>query len=134
MKAQFLEYARAQITGTDEGLHIKDPKGDELYLRFLADVLPRRERKSAASLFNPESPDYLHFRAWGIVQFVRVLRGSEPRPRRSLSAGHSHTLSQPRRRLRLHPIESFAAGLKLFDRLNRAIGPFGLHLPMLAVF
>jgi hypothetical protein len=64
MKAQFLKNARAQITGTDEGLHIEDPKGDELYLKFLADVLPRydaqrREGKSAATLFNPESPDYL---------------------------------------------------------------------------
>jgi muramidase (phage lysozyme) len=64
MKAQFLKNARAQITGTDEGLHIKDPKGDELYLKFLAQVLPqydaaRKEGKSAPALFNPDSPDYL---------------------------------------------------------------------------
>jgi hypothetical protein len=64
MKAQFLKNARAQITGTDDGLHIKDPKGDELYLRFLAQVLPaydaaRKAGKSAPSLFNPESVDYL---------------------------------------------------------------------------
>jgi muramidase (phage lysozyme) len=64
MKAQFLKNARAQITGTDEGLHIKDPKGDELYLKFLAQVLPqydaqRKAGKSATTLFNPESPDYL---------------------------------------------------------------------------
>jgi len=64
MKAQFLKNARAQITGTDEGLHIKDPKGDELYLKFLAKVLPkydaeRRAGKSAAALFNPDGPDYL---------------------------------------------------------------------------
>jgi GH24 family phage-related lysozyme (muramidase) len=64
MKAQFLKNARAQITGTDEGLHIKDPKGDELYLKFLAQVLPqydaqRKAGKSAPELFNPESPDYL---------------------------------------------------------------------------
>jgi hypothetical protein len=64
MKAQFLKNARAQITGTDEGLHIKDPKGDELYLKFLAQVLPmydaaRKEGKSAPTLFNPDSPDYL---------------------------------------------------------------------------
>jgi GH24 family phage-related lysozyme (muramidase) len=64
MKAQFLKNARAQITGSDEGLHIKDPKGDELYLKFLAQVLPqydaeRRAGKNAASLFNPDSNDYL---------------------------------------------------------------------------
>jgi muramidase (phage lysozyme) len=64
MKAQFLKNARAQITGTDEGLHIKDPKGDELYLKFLAQVLPqydaqRKAGKSAPELFNPDSPDYL---------------------------------------------------------------------------
>jgi muramidase (phage lysozyme) len=64
MKAQFLKNARAQITGSDEGLHIKDPKGDELYLKFLAQVLPqydaeRRAGKSAQSLFNPDSADYL---------------------------------------------------------------------------
>jgi soluble lytic murein transglycosylase-like protein len=64
MKSQFLKNARAQITGTDEGLHIKDPKGDELYLRFLAQALPaydagRRTGKTAAQLLNPESPDYV---------------------------------------------------------------------------
>jgi muramidase (phage lysozyme) len=64
MKKQFLANARAQITGTDEGLHIKDPKGDELYLRLLAQVLPaydaaRKAGKSAPSLLNPESADYL---------------------------------------------------------------------------
>lgn len=64
MKKQFLANARAQITGTDEGLHIKDPKGDELYLKFLAQALPqydklRREGKSAAALLDPSSPDYL---------------------------------------------------------------------------
>jgi len=64
MKKQFLANARAQITGTDEGLHIKDPKGDELYLKFLAQVLPaydagRKEGKSPTQLLNPDSPDYI---------------------------------------------------------------------------
>ncbi len=64
MKAQFLKNARAQITGSDEGLHIKDPKGDELYLKFLAKVLPkydaeRKAGKGAPALFDPDSPDYL---------------------------------------------------------------------------
>lgn len=64
MKKQFLATARDQISGTDEGLHIKDPKGDELYLKFLANVLPaydagKKAGKSPAQLLNPDSPDYI---------------------------------------------------------------------------
>jgi hypothetical protein len=64
MKSAFLKNARNQISGSDEGLHIKDPKGDELYLKFLAQFFPsyeaaKNQGKSAATLFNPESPDYL---------------------------------------------------------------------------
>jgi hypothetical protein len=40
----------------------------------------------------------------------------------------------PTRRLRLHPIQCFETGLKFVDWLNRAIGPFGLYFPMLAIF
>ena len=35
---------------------------------------------------------------------------------------------------RLHPIQSFETGLKFVDWLNRAIGPFGLYFPILAIF
>jgi hypothetical protein len=64
MKSQFLKTARSQISGTDEGLHIKDPKGDELYLKFLANALPaydagKKAGKTPAQLLNPESPDYI---------------------------------------------------------------------------
>lgn len=64
MKAQFLKNARSQISGSDEGLHIKDPKGDELYLKWLAHALPaydeaRKTGKSAAELLNPDSPSYV---------------------------------------------------------------------------
>ena len=64
MKKQFLNTARGQITGSDEGLHIKDPKGDELYLKFLANVLPaydagKKAGKTPAQLLNPDSPDYV---------------------------------------------------------------------------
>jgi hypothetical protein len=45
-----------------------------------------------------------------------------------------YTLGRPRRRFRLHPIESFKTSPEAFNVLNRAIGPFGLHEPMLAVF
>jgi hypothetical protein len=64
MRSQFLKTARSQISGTDEGLHIKDPKGDELYLKFLANALPaydagKKAGKSPAQLLNPDSPDYI---------------------------------------------------------------------------
>lgn len=75
MKKQFLANARAQISGSNEGLHLKDPKGDELYLKFLAQSLPlydraRAEGKSAAALLNPDSPDYV---GKGITQFKRPI-------------------------------------------------------------
>jgi hypothetical protein len=64
MKAQFFKTAKAQISGSDEGLHIHDPKGDELYLKFMATALPaydagRKEGKSAVQLLNPDSADYI---------------------------------------------------------------------------
>ena len=64
MKSQFLKNARAQITGTDEGLHMRDPKGDELYLKFIAQVLPRYQEarnagKTPSQLLDPDSPDYV---------------------------------------------------------------------------
>lgn len=73
MKKAFLSNARAQITGTNEGLHLRDPKGDELYLKFLAHVLPaydggKKAGKSAAQLLNPDSPDYV---GKGIATFKR---------------------------------------------------------------
>src|SRR6185437_4222503 len=56
--------AESEITGTDEGLHIKDPKGDQLYLKFLAQVLPkydamRKEGKTPSQLLDPGSSDYI---------------------------------------------------------------------------
>src|SRR6185312_10324885 len=64
MKKAFLANAKSQITGTDEGLHIKDPKGDQLYLKFLAQVLPkydamRKEGKTPSQLLDPGSSDYI---------------------------------------------------------------------------
>ena len=51
-----------------------------------------------------------------------------------LLVGHSYTFGHPRRRLRLHPIQSFDTGLKFVYLLDRAIGPLGLYFPMLAIF
>lgn len=64
MKSQFFKMAKSQISGSDEGLHIHDPKGDELYLKFMAQALPaydagRKAGKSATQLLNPDSPDYV---------------------------------------------------------------------------
>ena len=64
MKTEFLRVAKGQITGSDEGLHIKDPKGDQLYLKFMAQALPaydagRKQGKSPAQLLDPDSPDYV---------------------------------------------------------------------------
>jgi hypothetical protein len=46
----------------------------------------------------------------------------------------AHTLGHPRRRLCLHPMQGFEAGLKFVNLFNRAIRPFGLYLPVLAIF
>jgi hypothetical protein len=75
MKRVFLSNGRSQITGTDEGLHIKDPKGDQLYLKWMAQVLPaydagRVAGKTPAQLLNPDSPDYV---GKSIVNFKRPM-------------------------------------------------------------
>lgn len=64
MKKQFFANAKGQISGADEGLHIKDPKGDEIFLKFMAHALPAYEKgksegKSPAQLLSPDSPDYI---------------------------------------------------------------------------
>lgn len=64
MRAQFFRNARAQISGANDGLGIKDPKGEELVLRFMAQTEAlyqqgRRDGKSAYALLNPDSPDYV---------------------------------------------------------------------------
>lgn len=64
MKKSFLQLAKGQITGTNEGLGIKDKKGDELFLKFQANIFPAIEEgkkagKTATQLFNPDSPDYV---------------------------------------------------------------------------
>lgn len=75
MKKQFMTNAKVQISGSDEGLHIKDPKGDQLYLKWMAQALPaydeaRKSGKTAAVLLNPDSPDYI---GKSIEQFKRPM-------------------------------------------------------------
>jgi hypothetical protein len=64
MKKQFLKNAKTQISAADDGLHIPDPKGELLYLKWLAEALPTYEAgkkagKTPAQLLNPDSPDYV---------------------------------------------------------------------------
>jgi hypothetical protein len=64
LKKQFFANARSQITGSNEGLGMRDPRGDDLYQRFMVQSLAdyekgRKEGKSASVLLNPDSPDYI---------------------------------------------------------------------------
>lgn len=64
MKKAFLEFAQAHISGEDLGMHMKDPKGSENYLRFMAYALPaydagRKDGKSPMQLLDPKSSDYI---------------------------------------------------------------------------
>jgi hypothetical protein len=64
MRNQFFKMAKGKISGTDEGLHIKDPKGDELFLKFMAQAWPaydaaKKAGKTPAQLLSPDSPDYI---------------------------------------------------------------------------
>jgi hypothetical protein len=64
LKKAFTDFAFAHISGTDLGMNTKDPKGEELYLKFMAQWMPaydaaRRAGKSPGQLLDPNSPDYL---------------------------------------------------------------------------
>lgn len=73
MKKQFFETAKAQISGTNEAFAIKDPQGDERYLKWMAQTLPviqaeTAKGKTLTQLFDPNSADYL---GKNITQFKR---------------------------------------------------------------
>ena len=64
MRAQFFKTAHGQISGTDDGLGIKDPQGESMYLRFLAQAYPqiqamKAQGKTPAQIYSPDSPDYI---------------------------------------------------------------------------
>ena len=90
MKSQFLKNARAQITGSNEGLHMRDHKGDEQYLKFMAQALPaydagKRAGKSAAQLMDPDGPDYVgkiikNFRRPDSEWFDDMIQDNAPGP------------------------------------------------------
>jgi hypothetical protein len=90
MRNQFFKMARGQISGTNEGLHIKDPKGDEQYLKFIATAWPaydagKKAGKTPAQLLNPDSPDYIgkaivNFKRPQNEWFADVMRDNAPTP------------------------------------------------------
>lgn len=64
LKKQLLKTAATALTGTNEMLGFRDPKGDEQLLRFQTFFLTEFDKqtkagKSAVQLLNPDSPDYL---------------------------------------------------------------------------
>lgn len=64
MRTQMFRNIHGMLTGTNDGLGIKDPKGEEIYLRFLAAAYPAIEREKAAGktpyqIYDPNSPDYV---------------------------------------------------------------------------
>ena len=64
MKSAFLAKARGDITASNDALYISDPKGDALFLKFLAQALPafddgKQAGKTAVQLLDPDSPDYI---------------------------------------------------------------------------
>lgn len=64
MLSQFLQVVNQELSGTNPLLGIKDPKGEELVLRFSAQALPlyykkRKEGMTPSQLLDPDSPDYL---------------------------------------------------------------------------
>jgi hypothetical protein len=62
------------------------------------------------------------------------LEGISDRSFRLAYCADRPTFVRPSRGLRLNPIESVKAAIKSMDFLNRAIRPFGLYLPVFAVF
>jgi muramidase (phage lysozyme) len=64
LKRLFLNKAKGDITGSNEHLGLKDPKGDEQYLKFMVHTLDaydkaRSEGKTPQELLDPDSPSYL---------------------------------------------------------------------------
>ena len=61
MRGQFFKNARAQISGSDDGLGLKDPKGDDIMLRFMARAYPghrcrQKGRQVAGAALQPGKP------------------------------------------------------------------------------
>lgn len=63
-RSQFFRDAHAQITGSNEKLGLTDPKGEEIYARFMASAYQhidaaKASGKTPAQIYSPDSPDYV---------------------------------------------------------------------------
>lgn len=61
LQKQFFQTAKNQISGADDGLHIKDPKGDQLYLRFMTQAFPaiqaaKQAGQPSSQVYSPDGP------------------------------------------------------------------------------
>jgi hypothetical protein len=64
LRKLFFANARKQISGNNDALGIKDPKGEELNLKFMTQAMVEYEAgkkagKSPYAMLNPDSPDYI---------------------------------------------------------------------------
>lgn len=64
MRKHFFENAKSQISGKNDLFGLPDSKGEEQYLKFMAQTFPlieklRSEGKTASQIYNPDSPDYV---------------------------------------------------------------------------
>jgi hypothetical protein len=89
MKKQFFEHvARPQITFTDQDLKLRDPKGDENFLRFMAQATALYDKGKAAGLtpaqlLDPQSKDYVgkiieNFKSPPAERFVDRVEDNQP--------------------------------------------------------
>ncbi|HEV2674164.1 MAG TPA: transglycosylase SLT domain-containing protein [Aliidongia sp.] len=61
LQKQFFLSAKNQLSGADDGMHIKDPKGDQLYLTFMTQAFPaiqaaKAAGKSTSEIYDPNGP------------------------------------------------------------------------------
>lgn len=64
MRNTFFKVAHAALSGTDDGMGLKDPKGEQIYLRFMAHAYSaidaaKATGKTPAQIYSPDSPDYV---------------------------------------------------------------------------
>jgi hypothetical protein len=73
MRKTLFTAAKQQISGSGGFLNLKDPKGEEIFLKWLAGAYQQIEAgkkagKTAAQLYSPDSPDYVGKSIGGFVR------------------------------------------------------------------
>lgn len=64
LQTQMFKNIRGQLTGTNDGLGLKDPRGEEIFQKFMAQAFKAIDDGKAAGmtvqqLYNPDSPGYV---------------------------------------------------------------------------